>query len=533
MADNGHRRADNLSRRTHVYTGMSTLTNRFKHNRLLPLALVFSTLVAGILIGTVISGTADAAKESEEPVTDAAPLVVPSADPVENQFSELARQARPSVVSITVPEVTADETQPRGYLDRPEDFFRRFFGLPNQPNQRPPAPPRRRGEGQGSGVIVDPKGYIITNEHVVRDAERIRVEFVGDGERYDAKLIGVDPETDLAVIHVDGKENLQAARIGNSDAANIGDWAIAIGSPFGYKETVTVGIISAKPREIGAEFQKFLQTDAAINPGNSGGPLLNIRGEVIGINTAIISRTGGYDGIGFALASNIAVETYNQIIRYGRVSRGSIGVQFESDNESRIRSWGAEHGVFVTKVVPAGPAQDAGMQAEDIIVSVDGIKIDSGEKLIEVVAATSVGKTVPVEVFRSGKNVTLQVKIADRETLFSENAEVRIDAEEEDEQAVHFGITVREMSPDGRAEMNLEMSGGILVANVEANSFADDIGVVAGDVIVAVNRMEISSIKELRDIQKQLRPGQDVSFKVLRWVGQEWNTRYPAGVVPE
>ena len=517
---------------------MSTLTNPFKHNRLLPLALVFSTLVAGILIGTVISGTVDAAKESQEPVTDATPLVVPSADPVENQFSELARKVRPSVVSITIPEVTADEAQTQGYLDRQEEFLRRFFGLPNQPNQRPPAPPRR-GAGQGSGVIVDSKGFIITNEHVVRGAERIRVEFVGDDELYDAKLIGVDAETDLAVIHVDGMKNLQAARIGNSDAANIGDWAIAIGSPFGYKETVTVGIISAKPREMRAPFgagpfQKFLQTDAAINPGNSGGPLLNVRGEVIGINTAIISRTGGYDGIGFALASNIAVETYNHIIRYGRVSRGSIGVEFlGDDNESRIRSWGADHGVFVRRVVPGGPAEDAGMQAEDIIVSVDGTDIDSGEKLIEVVAATTVGKTVPVGVFRDGKNLTLDVRIADREKLYSEKEEVRIDAQEEDEEAVHFGITVSEISPDSRAERKLEVSGGILVTKVEPNSFADDIGVVAQDVIVAVNRMEISSIEELRDIQKRLRPGHDVSFKVLRWEGEDWTTLYPAGVVPE
>ena len=517
---------------------MSTLTNRFKHNRLLPLALVFSTLVAGILIGTVISGTVDAARESEEPVTDAVPLVIPAADPVENQFSELARKVRPSVVSITIPELSANETAPQGYFDRPEEFFRRFFGLPNQPNQRPPTP-RRRGGGQGSGVIVDPKGYIITNEHVVRDAERIRVEFVGDDELYDAKLIGVDAETDLAVVHVDGKKNLQAAPIGNSDAANIGDWAIAIGSPFGYKETVTVGIISAKPREMGAtfgagEFQKFLQTDAAINPGNSGGPLLNVRGEVIGINTAIISRTGGYDGIGFALASNIAVETYNQIIRYGRVSRGSIGVEFRADdNKSLIRSYGAETGVFVSGVVDDGPAEEAGMQAEDIILSVDGIEIDSGEKLIEVVAATSVGKTVPVEVFRDGRALTLDVKIADRQKLYPKNAEVRIDAPEDDEETVHFGITVREISPDRRAEMNLNVSGGILVAQVEANSFADDIGVMAQDVIVAVNRMEIGSIEELREIQKQLRPGQDVSFKVLRWIDQEWITRYPAGVVPD
>ena len=187
----------------------------------------------------------------------------------------------------------------------------------------------------------------------------------------------------------------------------------------------------------------------------------------------------------------------------------------------------------MTSVIQDGPAEGAGMKAEDIVVSVDGIKIDSGEKLIEVVAATSVGKTVPVEVFRDGKNLTLDVTIVDREKLYSEKAEVRLDAREEDEEAAKLGITVSEISPASRAEMNMDVSGGVLVTKVEPNSFADDIGVVAGDVIVAVNRMEISSIEELRDIQKRLRPGQDVSFKVLRLSGQEWVTRYPAGVVPE
>lgn len=517
---------------------MSKPTAIMKHKGILPLALVFCTLVAGILIGTVISGQVDAAHDPDEPVTDAEPLSVPAAVSVDNQFSELARRVRPSVVSIEIPAVEPDEEDQRGFFNDQEEMFRRFFGLPN--NQVPP--PQRRGPGQGSGVIVDPKGYIITNNHVVDGAERIRVQFAEDDQQYDAKLIGVDPETDLAVIYVKGKEGLQAAKIGNSDAANVGDWAVAIGSPFGYRETVTVGIISATAREMrsgprgqrGRPFQKFLQTDAAINPGNSGGPLLNIRGEVIGINTAIISRTGGYDGIGFALASNIAVQTYNQITRYGRVSRGSIGVEFESGaSESLIRSYGAEWGVFVRRTVDGGPAAAAGMKAEDIILRVNDVKISDGEKLIEVVAGIPAGETVPIEVMRDEKTLTLEVRIEDREKLYPEQAEARFDVPEEGEESVSFGITVQELSPEIRSELPDDVKEGIWVSRVESNSFADDIGLARGDIVVAVNREPISSIKDLRDIQQDLQSGQDISFKLLRSDGREWRTLYLAGVVPE
>ena len=506
-----------------------------KRIRILPALLVFSTLMAGVFIGTLISRSVDAAPEADEPVSDATPLTVPPADPVENQFSEIARNARPSVVSIFIP--AAREQEPEAgdrEFSTPEDMFRRFFGMPPGTT-----PPKRRGPGQGSGVIVDPKGYIITNNHVVENAERIQVTFVDDDEEYDAKLIGVDPETDLAVLHVEGKDGLKAARIGNSDAANVGDWAIAVGSPFGYRETVTVGIISAKSREVGSAersrpFQKFLQTDAAINPGNSGGPLLNIRGELIGINTAIISRTGGYDGIGFALASNIAVETYNQIIRHGRVSRGSIGVQFSSEQSPSLsRSYGAKGGVFVMKVISGGPAEEAGMKAEDIILKVNGVDIDNGEKLIEVVASIRVGVTVPIEVFRDGKTVTLDVEIADREKLYPEQAEVRIDERESDEVAVRFGITVQEISPAQAEQMRLEDDSGVLITRVDAGSFAQDVGLRPRDVLVAVNRRSVSSIRSLREIQRTLEPGMDVAFKILRFEGQGWETRYLADVLPD
>lgn len=515
---------------------MRSLVERLQHSGLLPIALIFGTLTAGILIGTIISGSVDAAPEAKEPVSDATPLEVPAAEPVANQFSELAQIVRPSVVSIYIPASRTEEEDERfGPSTSPEDMFRRFFGIPEG---RMPSPPRR-GSGQGSGVIVDPKGYIITNHHVVADADRIRVSFVDDDERYDATLIGADAETDLAVIHVKGKTGLQAAKIGNSDAANVGDWAIAIGSPFGYRETVTVGIISALSREMnaargGRPFQKFLQTDAAINPGNSGGPLLNIRGEVIGINTAIISRTGGYDGIGFALASNIAVKTYNQIVRFGRVSRGSIGVEFSGDQSPSLsRSYGADGGVFVLRVVEDGPAERAGMRAEDIIVSVDGAKIDTGEKLIEVVAAISVGETVPIEVVRDGKTLTLDVEIQDRAKLYAEQSEVEADPSEAEEAAVRFGLTVQEMDPERRDEMRLRERGGVLITQIEAHSFAEDIGLQQRDVVLEVNREPIDSIRDLRDVQRSLKPGSDVAFKLLRWDGRAWRTVYEAGLIPE
>ena len=520
-----------------VQTSMKALLERPKHTGLLPLALILGTLAVGILIGTLVSGSAGAAPETDEPVSDAAPLSVPAPEPVANQFSELAESVRPSVVSIYIPAERADEEEEApGRFRSPEDMFRRFFGIPDR--QGPMPAPRRRGPGQGSGVVVDPKGYIITNNHVVADAGRIRVSFADDDERYDATLIGADPETDLAVIHVPGKTGLQAAKIGNSDAANVGDWAIAIGSPFGYRETVTVGIISALSREMTAgqprPFQKFLQTDAAINPGNSGGPLLNIRGEVIGINTAIISRTGGYDGIGFALASNIAVKTYNQIVRFGRVSRGSIGVEFRSQQSPSLsRSYGAESGVFVTRTVEDGPAERAGMRAEDVIVSVAGTKIDSGEKLIEVVAAITVGETVAIEVVRDGKTVQLDVTVEDRAKLYAEQAELETDAPDAEEASVRFGLTVQEIDPERRDNMGLSGEGGVLITKVDARSFAEDAGLQEQDIVLEVNRRKINSIRDLREVQRSLEPGSDVAFKLLRWDGRSWRTVYQAGLLPE
>jgi serine protease Do len=361
---------------------------KVRRQKLLSSMLILFTLALGVLIGTVLQTGAKAAKE-QVVAQDATPLSIPNPVVLQNSFSRIAKMLEPSVVNISTEYIPKENPQSRNNLRRrqqpqqrqaPDDdddngmqeFFQRFFGGQGPMLEAPDQP----SASLGSGVVVDKNGYILTNNHVVEKATRIRVRFSNDDTEYPAKVIGVDKDTDLAVIKVD-KKNVIPARIGNSDALQVGDWAIAVGSPFGFRETVTMGIVSALSRgeqDIGPDvtsFQHFIQTDAAINPGNSGGPLANINGEVIGINTMIASRSGGNQGIGFAMPVNTAVKVYNEIIKAGHVTRGSIGISFrEQDPEHHtelLKVYGASHGVFVEQVEPNGPADKAGIKAEDII----------------------------------------------------------------------------------------------------------------------------------------------------------------------
>ena len=269
--------------------------------------------------------------------------------------------------------------------------------------------PDMRERSLGSGVIVDPKGYIVTNNHVVDKADKIRVNLMGDPETvtYTATVVGVDAETDLAVIKIDAKKPLPAARLGNSDAMKVGDWVLAIGSPFGLNETVTAGIVSAIGRNIvpGRQFESFIQTDAAINPGNSGGPLVNMNGEIIGINTAIYTSGGGYQGVGFAMPSNTVVNVYNQLIGPDhKVMRGSIGVQFNAvANPAVARVYGVNSGVTIASVTPNGPAEKAGLKTGDTIVSVNGKPIKNGDELVAEISALKPGTTAKLGYVRNGK----------------------------------------------------------------------------------------------------------------------------------
>ena len=502
-------------------------------------SLVLMTLTTGIVIGTLISD--DVGAVQKEPVApDATPLTIPKAVPLENEFSTIAANIRPSVVNIQVEfQEKRTETTPRG--NSQEDFFRRFFGMPEGPFGRQ-APPERRRPGEGSGVIVDPKGYVITNNHVVGDADRIRVRLFDDDDTlHDAKLIGTDAETDIAVLKIKLDRNFPAAPIGNSDAVDVGDWAIAVGSPFGYRETVTVGIISAKSREVTTgrprPFQKFLQTDAAINPGNSGGPLLNIRGEVIGINTAIVSNSGSFQGLGFALPSNVAAKVYNQIIQYGKVARGSIGIEFQSNQSpALLRTFGAhDGGVLVGRVKPGGPADRAGLKKEDVIVKIGTEPIRNGDHLIAIVASTPVGASVNMVVIRDGEQITLDVEIEDRSELFAEQLGLLQNSKNngKDEAEVMLGFSVSNLTPATRERVGYEESGGVLVTKVKPTSFADDIGLLTNDIVVAINRKLVQNISDIQKIQDTLKPGDDVAVKVMRLTGRaSWSTQYLAGVLP-
>ena len=524
----------------------SGLLGEFGERKLLSFTLILFTLAIGIVLGSLVSGDAGAARKGKA-APDATPLTVPDPVAVENEFSRIAKTIRPSVVHIKVETLPKKaESGQRQERNLGDEMFRRFFGIPEgRPGPGGPQPFRRPGEG--SGVIVDANGYIITNYHVVEKADRIRVRLFKNGaggpdDFLEAELIGSDRETDLAVIKIDAGRRLKAAPIGNSDAVNVGDWAIAVGSPFGYEETVTVGIISAKSREVEGNvqrsFQRFLQTDAAINPGNSGGPLLNIRGEIIGINTAIVSRSGGSEGLGFSLPSNTAVKVYNQIIQHGRVTRGSIGVSFRADQPAALlRSYGAkEGGVLITNVTEDGPAEAAGIKEEDVIVEIAGKKIRNGDQLIETVASKSVGDTIPIVVMRDGERVTIHVEIADRAVLFGKELGYITPGEEERETAqVLFGIKVSNLNSSDRKQLGFEEEGGVLVDEVEPASFADDIGMMANDIIVAINRKPVAGIDDIRGIQDALKPGDDVAFKMMRRrPGQEeWTTNYLAGVLPK
>ena len=522
------------------------IRGHFIQRNLLSFTLILCTLAIGIVLGTMVSRDAGAARKSAV-APDATPLKLPPAVEVENEFSRIAKQSRGWVVHIKIemhPKKTEAGTR-RGQSPT-DEMFRRFFGMPGSPMEGGPHSRQRRGEG--SGVIVDENGYIITNHHVIENADRIRVRLFDNGDDrtfYDATLIGFDPETDLAVLKIDAGRKLKAATIGNSDAVNVGDWAIAVGSPFGYQETVTVGIISAKSREMDGRgiaanpFQRFLQTDAAINPGNSGGPLLNIRGEVIGINTAIVSRSGGSEGLGFSLPSRTAVEVYNQIIQYGRMRRGSIGIEFrKTDSEALVRTYGAKYGVFVTRIREGGPADKAGMKSEDVIVEIDGAPIRSGDELIAKVASLAVGKVVPIVVQREEQRKTLQVEIADRSVLFGKELGYNTVEEAEPEAAqVMFGIEAAEFTAAQREEAGFEGSDGVLVSLVEPASFADDIGMFKDDVIVAINRKPVASVSDIHEIQSKLKPGDDIAVKVMRRRPARngkftWETAYLAGVLP-
>ena len=528
---------------------------RLKANRFASTLVILATLSLGILIGTVVSAGVKG-KEKTVSSADATPLQLPSPQQLSNQFSQIARQLEPSVVNINS-EMTIKSPRGRGNRQMPgspddedndnsmQDFFNRFFG--GQGGGQIPGLPGGPGGGEdlrerslGSGVIVDSKGYIITNAHVVEKADRIRVKLMNDPATvtYDATVIGSDRETDLAVIKIDAKRTLPAAKVGNSESMQVGDWVLAIGSPFGLEETVTAGIVSARGRNIvpQRQFQSFIQTDAAINPGNSGGPLVNMNGEVIGINTAIFTSGGGYQGVGFAMPSNTVVSVYNQLIGPDhKVSRGSIGVEFNAvPNPAVQRVYGVSSGVTIANVTASGPAAKAGLQTGDTITSVNGKNVATGDELVAEISGLKPGTTAKIGYVRNGKPNTADVTVADRSKLFATRlGDEEEGGEEAQPQESKLGMSVRDITPEMADRMKLPNSKGVIVQEVKPGGFADNVGLSRGDVILEINKQPVNGEADLRKLQSQLKSGQDVVFLVRpRGLGPNAGTVFMGGSLP-
>ncbi len=505
--------------------------DKMRQQKLMSFTLMIFTLSVGILIGTVINTQVNAAK-GQAVAPDATPLVIPKAVEIGSDFTKLAKKLQPSVVNIVV-EVPAQQPSARSRQSDPEDQgggddpfqgFQRFFGGGPGGPQIVPQGPEPKHEQSGTGFIVDKNGYIITNEHVVLGGDKITVKLQSDSMEYRARVIGTDHETDLAVLKIDAHRPLDPVSMGNSDAVQVGDWAVAIGSPFTLEESVTAGIVSALGRDIdNSSFKRFIQTDAAINPGNSGGPLLNIRGEVIGVNTMIATNHGGSEGVGFALPSNMVARVYNDIIRDGVVSRGSIGISFATNTKPEtLEALGVKGGVIVSQVNPPdGPSAKAGIKANDIITGINGQGIKDGDDLLAHVADAPVGSTLALTVDRDGKKMDFKVVTQDRRLLFKNDPRVVGDNTDQEDTAkpepvssgVKFGIQPRELSD---AERNMTPDKhGVYVSKVEEGSFAEDIEMQPGDIILAINRHPIASIDDLRKVAASLKSGDAVAFLVM------------------
>ena len=510
-----------------------------KRNRFAQLFVGSVTVALVLLIGTVLTYTARAKSVDS---TDAPQLAVPAVHQHDNEFSRVAKAVEPAVVNINTestvknvhkhlhrmppqPQNPDDEQEPEDNNRGLQDWFDHFFGQePNVPGA--PGGGDMTAQSLGSGVIVSSNGYIITNFHVVEKADRIRVSLMGEPAMvsYPAKVVGTDRETDLAVIKIDVNHPLPIARLGNSDSMQVGDWVLAIGSPFGLKSTVTAGIVSAKGRNIvpGRQFQSFIQTDAAINPGNSGGPLVNMDGEVIGINTAIYTESSGYQGVGFAMPSNTIAQVFNQLVSPAhKVERGSIGITFSAETSPAVtRMYGGGKGVVVQDVNPGGPAAQAGLKAGDAITAVGGKNVVTGDELVAEVSSHHPGDKLKIGYLRNGKQEEATITVADRQKLWG--AQLGTEEEDNEEQAPKegkLGLTVKPVPAAAAKRLNLQPNQGVLVLDVKPGSFADSVQLGRGDVILEINRQPVGDPETFAKIESGLKSGQDVVF-VVRQAGQ-------------
>lgn len=411
-------------------------------------------------------------------------------------FARIARQTAGAVVGVQAEHTVEAGEQwavPEWPFDSGENFFDWFFR--QAPDNGSPQPRQRSQLAQGSGFIINAEGYIITNVHLVGNAQSITVQLT-DVDTYPAKVIGIDPETDIALIKIDAPD-LKALELADSDQVEVGEWVLAVGNPFGLSHSVTAGIVSAKSRTgVGiAAYEDFLQTDAAINPGNSGGPLVNLEGKVIGVNTAIISRTGGNLGIGLAIPSNMVKYIYDQLLKEGQVVRGYLGVSIQDLTPSLARSFGAEgtRGVLIPSVTEGSAADNAGVQKGDIITAIEGQEVTSADELRNRVALYKPGANVKIEVLRDGQRRTLDVEIGKRP---SELAAARERQTPESDVGRNLGLVVRNITEEMAARLDLQGQQGVIITQVEPGSLAAQAGLQPGMLITEVNRKPVSNTRQ-------------------------------------
>ena len=457
-------------------------------------------------------------EQGKQAASPAAPAPANQPEPGErpgvvNSFAPLVKHVMPTVVNVAVvqdvkvqgfgglPGMPGDEGggggdeggpeqgPPSGPMD-PFEQFRRFFGqIPHEFKQH----------GLGSGVIISPDGYILTNNHVVGGAEEIHVTLM-DKREFTAKVIGKDAKTDLALIKIATKEALPSAQLGDSDRTEVGDWVVAIGNPFGFTLTVTAGIVSAKGRMLGGNYDDFIQTDASINPGNSGGPLFSTSGQVIGINTAIYSRTGTNAGIGFAIPVNLAKHVMDQLKAHGRVVRGWLGVEIQEVTPDLAQSFGLPkpQGALVASVDKSGPAGKAGIERGDVIIKFDNKPVQDEHELPVLVADTPINKKVDVELIRNGKHKNVDVTIG-------ELKEATVQTAKAEEPGTNWGMQVGAITPDIASQFHLQSDKGVVVRHVAPDSPAADAGIQPGDVILEVNHDKVATVQDFLGKAKEVK----------------------------
>jgi serine protease Do len=463
-----------------------------------------AVLIKAILVVSLLSAnTAPSAQE------------VSAGDEFASPFVKVAEEVSPSVVQITTAKIEVIKRR-----DMFEDF-ERFFGNPMFPEefreffgrrQQQPEEQKRRREGLGSGVIVSRDGHIVTNYHVIKDVDEIQVKLLETETLYDAEVIGFDEITDLAVISIKPDKPLSPAELGDSDTLRIGEWAIAIGNPFGLEESVTVGVISALGRtgfkDLPSRYQDFIQTDASINLGNSGGALVNIKGEVIGINTFIMSPYIA-QGLGFAIPVNIVKNVYQKLVQHGHISRGYLGVIPQEITPAMARMWSLAdtEGVVIAHVEPNSAADAAGMKIQDVVKEFDGKKVFSEEQFRRMVADTPAGKEVELKIIRNGKEQAVTVKLGELETEGKQDSEI--------EDSVQLGFEVSEITPDIQQRFGIKQSTGVIITEIRGGSSAET-ELLPGDIIQQINKRVIRNIGDYRQALGEIQPGDEVIILIKR-----------------